>query len=41
MKWKLAKDTLEGLSGNVSAAARKLGVAHSTLYRMMRERRNG
>lgn len=41
VKWKLAKDTLDALSGNVSAAARKLGVARSTLYRMMRERRNG
>ena len=41
VKWKLAKDTLAELSGNVSAAARKLGVARSTLYRMMRERRNG
>jgi sigma-54 dependent transcriptional regulator, acetoin dehydrogenase operon transcriptional activator AcoR len=35
---KLVRDTLSELSGNVSAAARKLGVARSTLYRRLRKR---
>lgn len=34
---KLVRDTLSELSGNVSAAARKLGVARSTLYRRLRK----
>ena len=36
VKWQVARDTLAELSGNVSAAARQLGIARSTLYRLLR-----
>jgi transcriptional regulator of acetoin/glycerol metabolism len=37
MEWLTIQDALQRLDGNVSAAARELGISRNRLYRKLRE----